>query len=962
MAKISIMKVLKSRKKIRFYTILACCLVFAFGVWQIVVNNPFQTKAAGDTPENPIILSSTSTGIIYESYYCTVATDRRVQLVGNSQQITAGCLTWANTNSTSSLTDKYVQIGNGTTSQTIVMYGDFRPKGLVIKNGVTITHAPLVYRQNQIGTTVDQTTTLGIWEQNDSVVRDFDQITGVVRDIYAVNTVATKKKVSIIASEFVTIEDGAKIDVTGRGYPGGDNSTHKKGYPGNSGVQAATAGGPDGIAQNTTSPNYYGWGGGGLNRTAKGGVARVVYSDGNAMTPDDQSNGSYALAHGAGGGSACFGTTASCSLGKAGGGYVNISTGVFKIYPTAQITANGESAADYTFSIAPGGGAGGTIAIVGTTIKTIPSSTNPSVLGGATNKTNVSGAAENVSHNGMAGTYSGIAGAYIGDNIAAIGGGVGWSDWGTFRDKASGAGGGGGYISISGTYEPICEILASSSVDSIPALCEGKDVVIDGQNQILAGDYMNSSSVAKVYAEKVTVWQNTGTHYVCPPNYTKVIGGVTYSFGLPILNQDAGTCMFFAGGQSPEVLPAISTPHTKGSVCIDTEGIYAQCNSGRTFASLTIRNNGILSHSSVLPAEMVKGPAISLSGIEYGTARRKKVDVETAGDITLSSGGMINVNAKGYPGGDPTNRNDGYGPGYSKANMDSLNSNGTGGGAYIGIGGDSNRPAVSGGGSSYSDGFDFGSGSGYARLKGQSNTVNYNGLAGGGRIRLRSDSGMLAIDSSSKISANGGNGAYIQSGGYQTSPGGGGGGSVDIVVAKINTVNASLNLSVGDGEGGHPGGVGESTADVYSVVTGQVDGTNNILISAAGGNAGVDGGNGGGGRILISKITQNGISIKKSLAPVSRGGVANTSFNAYALQKDDRITVALDLTNLSVGQQVIITDDFLKTNGTNNAACSGNIQDGGSSDFVATSKSDPITWTFTPTSTAHTLSYQCTVQ
>lgn len=469
--------------------------------------------------------------------------------------------------------------------------------------------------------------------------------------------------------------------------------------------------------------------------------------------------------------------------------------------------------------------------------------------------------------------------------------------------------------------EPQCYL--QSSVDSIPASCENKDVVIEDTT---------------INADAVTVWQPvlTGTQ--------------------PAAKRVGTACA--APGDS-------------------------LCDSKRHFKSLTIQNNGLLTHNAVTPAEAAANinGTITVTDDTTGTGRWKKVDIEVDTDITLKARGTINVDAKGYPGGSGyynfgtsgiDGHINGYGPGFS-AGTTGGDETGAGGASYIGAGGSGTTTP---GGATYTNNFDFGSGSGAVFLTGGAKV--YEGIAGGGRIRLKSLAS-LQMDITTSISANGGNGAAYRTANTFTSnhysvTGGGSGGSIEITIAKLITTDTSLNLSVNHGAGGiehdetgiggNGGVVGEVDSDINAVATGQIDGLN-IPISAAGGSSeswsNSYGGNGGGGRIVMTKITQEGVSINKTLEPVSRGGVVNTGFNPYALQKNDKITVKLGLAGLQIGQSVEIKDEYLAIPG-GSVKCQSAVDTSDTAIPNPSINPNSIVWTFSPTSPTQILSYQCTVQ
>jgi hypothetical protein len=564
MAKISIMKVLKSRKKIRFYTILACCLVFAFGVWQVVMNNPFKTRAATGTINDPHVISadgfmiSNAVGLLQ---YCPTSTGVNkifAALVDNQTVIYSTCTA----NPITIKKTDYLQIQGNIK---IVMWGTINIAGMTVGKGVTITHAKLIYREATLISAISHSSdTPGYTEESGTKEQDFDKQTGTM------TTQGALKKVDIQVSDFLRLEDGAKIDVTGRGYPGatggGDATTR---YPLRDGYPNTLKGAGQGaisLYSGYNGCNGYAWaaGGSGAKSGGLGGNGRNYDKNGTPIAC-----GTYysyepvlnTLDYGAGGGYTGYTNTTSNGMqGFPGGGRVSIqsSTGTVTIFPAAEIHADGSSAVNGWGTIG-GAGGGGNINISANKLQYLTDGTvSPNVMGGI----GFAGSAYG-DNSGAPGVLAGNSVSRAGDHISAVGGTTGATT--SWYVGFKGAGGGGGYVYINSTTQtPLCEITPGSGIDYIPASCENKDVVIDGQNQSLAGDYMNNTSVVKVYADKIPVWQ-TSTNYF---EQSTVIGADCRNW-LDPYNIDRGA------------------------------GWYPTCDTKRRFASLTIKNNGILTHESV---------------------------------------------------------------------------------------------------------------------------------------------------------------------------------------------------------------------------------------------------------------------------------------------------------------------------------------------------------------------------
>lgn len=192
---------------------------------------------------------------------------------------------------------------------------------------------------------------------------------------------------------------------------------------------------------------------------------------------------------------------------------------------------------------------------------------------------------------------------------------------------------------------------------------------------------------------------------------------------------------------------------------------------------------------TIIAAGQIEISSLNVSGTlthsANGTSDQvKRVDVKTLGDITITSGGKIDVKAKGYSPGTSTG---GYGP----------RGGGYGSGRYLsaggaGQGGQGGSGTSGGGGNVIGDLFfptTIGSGGG-----GCENQV---GGAGGGGVKLETP-GTLTVSGS--IIADGANGYYAYRG-----PGGGAGGSIWLIATNL----AGAGLVQADG-GDVPGNSGYS--------------------------------------------------------------------------------------------------------------------------------------------------------
>lgn len=224
----------------------------------------------------------------------------------------------------------------------------------------------------------------------------------------------------------------------------------------------------------------------------------------------------------------------------------------------------------------------------------------------------------------------------------------------------------------------------------------------------------------------------------------------------------------------------------------------------RNFKSLKITNNGVLTHDPILVTDMSDQTNLK------PTSAYKRVDLVIEGDLTLESGGSINVDGKGYPGGENKSGRDGYGPGrgkgfYEEAASDrepAAGGGGFGGKGGMGLGRQSFERAAGGPVNpvpfnSDSPDLQFGSGGGSATLSDGTGTA---GGAGGGRIYLMIN-GNLSVDgvSGSTISANG-TFAFCDNNtvSRRSCSGGGSGGMIWIqTMAFSSTTGGLLNVSAG---------------------------------------------------------------------------------------------------------------------------------------------------------------------
>lgn len=379
-----------------------------------------------------------------------------------------------------------------------------------------------------------------------------------------------------------------------------------------------------------------------------------------------------------------------------------------------------------------------------------------------------------------------------------------------------------------------------------------------------------------------------------------------------------------------------------------------------------------------------------------GIPGQREVNLNIAEDLTIESGGKIDVSGKGFRGGGSQEATEGINgappsPGKDNAN-DGTNkggglaaTDGTGGGGGGGHGGHGGSgikldTTVSGvGGSAYDNYFmpilgGAGGGGG-----GSENTTSCYGGPGGGVVIINARN--IYIKGENAILADGKN----PSG--DSSCGAGAGGAIQLKInGELNIDLVLKNKIIFSAEGGEANNI--------------VDGSN------------LKGGDGGGGRIsiqaqLFAGLTEQELSgsansildsaiysqylnvlpprlfvpmtdvssiyapiisergtiyvnggvlnnVKKWLEPISRGGVPvdttkpETVFNPYAVRTGDVIRVNIMVSNLITGVQTTIKDEILKTNSNPIKKCdplAGTYSDKPAEIFL----SDVVTWNYTPT-------------
>lgn len=958
-AKLSLSKLMKQRQGWRVGTIAASLVLLVILGQMIISKNPgwghgASTVAAGEK------LDITTSGFIWNNTWCNASQ------VGNSyidynptngiRVFCSGVDILTGDTSYKYNIDANADITISGTNTKVVVWGPLRARNLIIKDGATLTHAPLVYHA----------VTSGVYTHNfdyginnphihdvsyyrDQLEQDFDYRTGAI----SANGISTQKLVQITAQN-VSIVNGGKIDVTGKGYPGGAGHAHNWEYdrivndvspwvPDEATASYLGMGTPnwpspnidetmyggirararqdvcDNTGTNGTSypyGNFMGGSGGG-GYAAEGGIGSYRENASFNQVPLCASWQHYSIGgkaygenlnYGTGGGSAMGWVNESVANpwksygnqafpGGPGGGYISMNvSGTLAISKTSDVIANGSQGSSNFW--AGGGGSGGKIDITAVTILI-----NNENIGNNPDVT-----ADEWDHS---------------DSARNANSGANWANDNrteTFAitssldpRNASGEHGSSGTVTFNATGQ------GSSSTASNHFIAKGGKGGRSNTYRCTVDPFDSNISDAD------DPWCAAGGGS----------GGV-----IKITANVRTSCVITPDSQTaPYIIPAYCE---NGDVVIDNVQVITS--GARAFNSLTIRNNGELTHDPLANGDLDSGigPAIVTE-----TGQNKKVDITLAGDLILTSGGKINVDGKGYPGayagatcgqegrsgGLPAGFEQfGKGPGGGASSFLYVRSEpGQGAGAgYGGIGGRGLDRVSKGGSTSDISGgitygstdgtLDFGSGGGaeyFYHRGGSGDSENhyncYHGGNGGGRVKIAA-SGKISIGADSNISANGSDPVYVTSLHDNEGRGGGGSGGTISLSADIYEFSPTMFASV-DGKNG--GGAGTITY-VNTAVTGVAT---NLFASGGTNGSGLwsDRGGGGGGRILIKKplSTKLAISIRKDLTPNSRPGASPANnFNPYALQLGDSIIVNLYVSNLDPSQGTKVTDEILHSPNT----------------------------------------------
>ncbi|MFZ2192614.1 MAG: fibronectin type III domain-containing protein, partial [Candidatus Moraniibacteriota bacterium] len=639
----------------------------------------------------------------------------------------------------------------------------------------------------------------------------------------------------------LTVNTGSYINFDGKGKTGGAGGAI--GATGTAGNTSGAGGGAGGAATKAGGGGGYG-GVGGVGSTATAGGAE-----------NDQANIHQPIALGSGGGGGGGGSYYYAgSGGGAGGGAVKLNiSGTLTLNSGGYITANGANGTAGTYGVpfladASGGGgagSGGSIWIQAGTITgagTIRA--NGGVGGSATNTPTGGGGsggrvaityATDSSSNYVKTTYGGN-----GNQYGASGSIYTKQDIATYGDLT---------FNNNSQNSPLRTISSTYGVQNFSNL---------NFSEGTAGFTIASGATLNIYGQITalsanaftTPFINNGTFTQNSNTYTTLTFSNTFTNAGTITMPNLTTLTFSNTNNNTGTITANSLTTLNVNGTSTNSGTFSATNlddlnigSSMTVnpnrysfpidLNVTINNGGILTHSN------------------NTTARTYYLDL-TIANLTINSGGYINIDGKGKTGG--------AGGGINTAGS-SGNTSGAGGGA----GGVS---AVTAGG---------GGGGGYGGVGGVGYTVTTGGI----------ENDQANIHQPIALGSGGGGGAgdsYYYTGGA----GGTGGGAVKLNISGTLTLNSggyiTANGSAGsNGTGacpylcGYSGGGGAGSGGSIWIQAGTITGTGTIRANGGTGGSGGNGnagGGGSGGRIALFNMSTQTLP---SITPTVTGGTGYTS-------------------------------------------------------------------------------------
>ena len=474
MAKLSLSWAINRRKRIRIVTGLAVLALLFFGISMMVSNNPKGTKAAPinvfhkdatvmyqiDTTAKTIWIDAADIAppgtfyfLLQDNWICPMDPSGATTVCDATfADDGSGRFSPVNTRRYQIPPDYDVTYGGNNKIGAMYTLGTNHFKSLTMGANATISHFAL--------TTTEASTCDA--NANFSILDAGDTSSGPC-------TYARSKKVEIILDGNLTLASNAKIDVTGKGYPGGffalDGGTSGRAYGPGSGGNA--------VAIDHSSGTGGSFGGFGKRTLAAGQVTGVG-------TIYNYLNGSGDLEWGSGGGAVYWagGGDYSGSVGGNGGGRVKIQCATLTINPGSYISADGGTGNPNggQIDIAAGGGSGGAIWINANAINTslvkstdsnvFPTKFTASVDGGR----NTNLASVNFGNDGVIKTVDAVGELF---QISAKGGDSLKGD----RTMATGNGGGGGWIVID--RNPLQPITIKKTLLPVQRYFEVGDVICD---------------------------------------------------------------------------------------------------------------------------------------------------------------------------------------------------------------------------------------------------------------------------------------------------------------------------------------------------------------------------------------------------------------------------------------------------------------------------------------------------
>ena len=621
-------------------------------------------------------------------------------------------------------------------------------------------------------------------------------------------TASHHNEIDIRLTGNLTINGTGSINVAGKGYNGGGATGY--GYTnGNltgSGVGSfvyagGSHGGKGGYYSGTyptaaaydsiVNPVLPGGGGGGNNSTNLrgmngGGVVKITATN---VTIDGSIN-----ANGE--------TFASGYYGGGAGGTININASG-TLSGTGSVTANGTY---NTTSNYPGGGGGRIALYYGT-----DSSSFSSLLaaGGNPSNANYDGAAGTIYKKASASSYGSLtidnnsaAQAYYttsmdstnDDSFSTV----------TIKNKAtltidSGA---------SAFAVTTLDVQANSSLDcnlasslTLTTITSGSSATVDFAGNVTVTTYTDSGASNILQGTlDVTTMEATGT--VTVTGAMTVVTGYTSTGATTTVTGTLTMPAFFSGTPTGTLTTNGTAYISAGSVTIPNGMTWnangtVQKASGTSLTGMTIQSGGTLSHT-----------VASTTADTYN-----KIDLTINGDLTVDSGGSVNVVGKGYNGGGNT----GYGYTNGNSNSSSVGSFITAGGSHGGRGGLSTSTQVAaaydsivnptlpggGGGGNNATTLRGMNGGGVVRITATNitinGTVNANGEAFASGYYGGGAGGTIYLSASSTLS---GTGSVTANGTYNTTSnyGGGGGGRIALYYATDSSSFSSL-LAAGGNSG-----------------------------------------------------------------------------------------------------------------------------------------------------------------